>query len=37
LATNHRGVTGMGRYDGRVAVITGSARGIGFAIATRLA
>jgi 3-oxoacyl-[acyl-carrier protein] reductase len=27
----------MGRYDGRVAVITGAARGIGFGIATRLA
>ena len=27
----------MGRFDGRVAVITGAARGIGFGIATRLA
>ncbi|WP_329521905.1 SDR family NAD(P)-dependent oxidoreductase [Spirillospora sp. NBC_01491] len=27
----------MGRYDGRIAVITGAARGIGFGIATRLA
>jgi len=27
----------MGRYDGRVAVITGAAQGIGFGIATRLA
>jgi 3-oxoacyl-[acyl-carrier protein] reductase len=27
----------MGRYDGRVAVITGAARGIGFGIASRLA
>ena len=27
----------MGRYEGRVAVVTGAARGIGFAIATRLA
>ncbi|WP_232680533.1 SDR family NAD(P)-dependent oxidoreductase [Nocardioides sp. R-C-SC26] len=27
----------MGRYDGRVAVVTGAARGIGFGIATRLA
>jgi len=27
----------MGRYDGRVAVISGAARGIGFGIATRLA
>ncbi|MXG88401.1 SDR family NAD(P)-dependent oxidoreductase [Nocardioides flavescens] len=27
----------MGRYDGRVAVITGAARGIGLGIATRLA
>ncbi len=27
----------MSRYDGRVAVITGAARGIGFGIATRLA
>ena len=27
----------MGRFDGRVAVVTGSARGIGFAIASRFA
>jgi 3-oxoacyl-[acyl-carrier protein] reductase len=27
----------MGRYDGRVAIVTGAARGIGFGIATRLA
>ncbi len=27
----------MGRYDGRVAIVTGAARGIGAAIATRLA
>ncbi|MGC0417720.1 SDR family NAD(P)-dependent oxidoreductase [Embleya sp. AB8] len=27
----------MGRYDGRVAVVTGAARGIGLGIATRLA
>ena len=27
----------MGRYDARVAIVTGAARGIGFAIATRLA
>jgi len=27
----------MGRYDRRVAVITGAARGIGFGIAQRLA
>ena len=27
----------MGRYDGRVAVVTGAARGIGFGCATRFA
>src|SRR5688500_8688884 len=27
----------MGRFDGRVAVITGAARGIGFGVATRFA
>src|SRR5512133_2512001 len=27
----------MGRFDGRVAVVTGAARGIGFGIATRFA
>jgi 3-oxoacyl-[acyl-carrier protein] reductase len=27
----------MGRYDGRVAIVTGAARGIGFGIATRFA
>jgi 3-oxoacyl-[acyl-carrier protein] reductase len=27
----------MGRFDGRVAVVTGAARGIGFGVATRLA
>ncbi|GII94474.1 SDR family NAD(P)-dependent oxidoreductase [Sinosporangium siamense] len=27
----------MGRYDGRIAVITGAARGIGFGVAARLA
>ncbi|MET0524331.1 MAG: SDR family NAD(P)-dependent oxidoreductase, partial [Nocardioides sp.] len=27
----------MGRFDGRVAVVTGAARGIGFGTATRFA
>ena len=27
----------MGRFDGRIAVITGAARGIGFGTATRFA
>jgi 3-oxoacyl-[acyl-carrier protein] reductase len=35
--TFRRGVIDMGRFDGRVAVVTGAARGIGFATAQRFA
>jgi 3-oxoacyl-[acyl-carrier protein] reductase len=35
--TSETGATQMGRYDGRIAVVTGAARGIGFGTATRFA